>query len=269
MTRAASLPMYDPPGLGDATDRLWAAIAAACRAEGLADAPPALDRARPHREVWRDPTLFFSQICGYPLVHQLAGRVRVVATPRYAVPACAGAAYRSHCVVRRDRATARLDDLRGAVAVANETDSHSGMSAFRALVAPLAGGGRFFGGVVWSGSHLASLEMVARGEADVAAIDCVTFALLERLRPELTGAVRPIALTAACPAPPYITAAATGDAELAAMRRALAAVAVDPAHAAVRAALLIDGFDVLPEDAYAAVLELEEAAARAGYPQLA
>ena len=268
MTRVASLPMYDPPGLGEATDSLWAAIAAACRAEGLADAPAELDRASPHRTVWHDPALFLSQTCGYPLVHELAGRVRIVATPRYAVAACIGTSYTSHCIVPRDRGATRLDDLRGAVAAANEIDSHSGMNAFRALIAPLAGGGHFFDGVVWSGSHLGSLELVARGEVDVAVIDCVTFALLERLRPDLTSAVRVIARTEPCPGLPLITAATTSEADLSRMRRALARVAADPALAPLRASLLIDGFEVLPDVAYRRVVELEEQAVGLGYPEL-
>lgn len=267
MPGTASLPMYDPPGLGEATDSLWAAIAAACRAEGLADVPAALDR-RPHRAVWHDPALFLSQTCGYPLVHELAGRVRIVATPRYAVAACVGTSYTSHCIVPRDRGAARLDDLRGAVAAANEIDSHSGMNAFRALIAPLAGGDRFFDGVVWSGSHLGSLELVARREVDVAVIDCVTFALLERLRPDLTSAVRIIARTEPCPGLPFITAATTSDADLFGMRRALDRVAADPALAPLRASLLIDGFEVLPDAAYRRVVELEEQAVRLGYPEL-
>jgi ABC-type phosphate/phosphonate transport system substrate-binding protein len=269
MNRVASLPMYDPPGLAGATDALWAAIAAACRAEGLDGAPAALDRARPHREVWQDPALFLSQTCGYPLVHELRGRVRVVATPRYAVAACSGSSYTSLCIVRRTSGAARLDDLRGAVAAANEIDSHSGMNAFRALIAPLAAGGRFFAGVVWSGSHLASLQLVAAGEVDVAVIDCITFALLERLRPDLTSAVRVIASTETCPGLPLITAAATSDDDLDAMRRALDEVAGDPALADLRAALLLDGFEVLPDRAYQRVLDLEAAAVGLGYPVLA
>jgi len=269
VTLVASLPMYDPPGLAAATDALWAAIAAACSAEGLDGAPAALDRARPHRDVWGDPALFLSQTCGYPLVHELRGRVRVIATPRYAVAACAGADYTSLCVVPRASAAQRLDDLRGAVAAANEIDSHSGMNAFRALVAPLARGGRFFGRVVWSGSHQASLELVARREVDTAVIDCVTFALLERLRPDLASAVRVLARTEACPGLPFITAASTSDSDVARIRRALDRVAADPALAEVRAALLLDGFEILPDGAYRRVLDLEEAAVSLGYPALA
>ncbi|HEY8144917.1 MAG TPA: hypothetical protein VIG06_19695, partial [Kofleriaceae bacterium] len=60
----------------------------------------------------------------------------------------------------------------------------------------------------------------------------------------------------------------TGDADLSRMRRAFARVAADPALAALRASLLIDGFEVLPDHAYRRVVELEEQAVRHGYPEL-
>ena len=68
------------------------------------------------------------------------------------------------------------------------------MNLLRAAVAPLAEGGRFFGSVVVSGSHLRSVEMVASGEADVASIDCVSFAHFQRLYPSLVSGVRVLTL---------------------------------------------------------------------------
>jgi ABC-type phosphate/phosphonate transport system substrate-binding protein len=46
---------------------------------------------------------------------------------------------------------------------------------------------------------------VAAGEADIAAIDAVTFALLQRIEPQLTAQVRVIGKTAQVPGLPYIT----------------------------------------------------------------
>lgn len=264
--------MYDPPELRDVTDTLWSALAAALEDEGVHGVPRQLTRDRHHRELWGDPHLLWSQTCGYPLARHFAGRLRVVATPRYAVPECVGSWYTSRVVVRADSPARGLADLRGAVCAANEIDSHSGTNAFRALVAPIAfsgGGGRFFSAVKWSGGHRMSLEMVVKGEADVAAIDCITFALLSGVRPELTSTVREIARTAPCPGLPFVTPASTSDDELARMRAALARVFDDPATAEARAALLFDGFEILPEDAYQTVLDLEAAACRLGYPELA
>jgi len=265
--RVASLPMYDLPELRPHTDALWAALARALEARGVRGVPRALCRDRALPSVWLGEDLLLSQTCGYPLVRALAGRVELVATPRYAVPLCEGAWYRSRVVVPRGARAASLAELAGSICAVNEPDSHSGMNALRAMVAPLAGGAPFFRRVVWTGAHLASLELVARGEADVAAIDCVSFALFERARHDLVAEVREIDVTPPCPGLPIITRAGSG--EVGAMREALADVAADPALAATRAALLLDGFEVLPLAVYQRVDELEAEAARLGYPDLA
>jgi ABC-type phosphate/phosphonate transport system substrate-binding protein len=95
-----------------------------------------------------------------------------------------GPRYNSFVVISEDSSAKRFEDLRGARCVVNEMTSHSGMNALRGLMAPLHRGGRFFSEVAISGSHVASLATVAAGAADVAAIDCVTYELLRRYRPE-------------------------------------------------------------------------------------
>jgi ABC-type phosphate/phosphonate transport system substrate-binding protein len=261
--------MYDLPELRGATDALWTALARRLEARGVSGVPSELCRDRALPSMWLAPDLLLSQTCGYPLVRALAGRVQVVATPRYRVPHCEGSWYRSLVVVPRASRAAALADLRGSVAAVNEPDSHSGMNSLRALVAPLAGGAPFFGRVLWTGAHRASLELVARGEADVAAIDCVSLALFERALPDLVAEVRAIDITAACPGLPIITRADAARDEIEAMRAALADVMADAELAAARDALLLDGFDLVGPEVYARVEELEAEAATLGYPQLA
>jgi ABC-type phosphate/phosphonate transport system substrate-binding protein len=260
--------MYDLPELRDATDALWAGLARALGSRRIRGIPPALCRDRALRAMWLDPDLLLSQTCGYPLVRALAGRVQVVATPRYRVPLCERSWYRSLVVVPRESPAGSLADLAGSICAVNEPDSHSGMNALRALVAPLAGGKRFFGRVVWTGAHRISLELVADGRADVTAIDCVSFALFERARPDVTRAVRAMAVTAACPGLPMITSASATSDEIDAMRAALDEVAADPHLAGARDALLLDGFEVLAPGVYRRVDELEAEADRLGYPAL-
>jgi ABC-type phosphate/phosphonate transport system substrate-binding protein len=266
--RIASLPMYDLPELRPATDALWAGLARALVARGVRGVPERLSRDRSLSSMWLDPDLLLSQTCGYPLVRALAGRVQMVATPRYRVSLCQGSWYRSHVVVRRESTATSLADLSGSICAVNEPDSHSGMNALRAMVAPLAGGRPFFRRVVWTGAHRASLELVARGQADVAALDCVSFALFERALPDLAARVRAIDATAPCPGLPIITAGGAGPDEVAALRAALSEVAADPGLADARDALLLDGFEELPLDAYVRVDELEAEAARHGYAEL-
>jgi len=267
--RVASLGMYDFPWLEAANDVLWAALAGRLRARGLAGAPERLDRRRGLREVWADPGLLLAHTCGYPLVTELAGKVAYVATPRHLARGCEGAEHRSLVVVAEASPARGLGDLRGARAAVNGLDSNSGMNLLRALAAPLAREGRFFGEVLVTGAHLASLAAVADGRADVAAVDCVTHALAARHRPGLLAGTRVLAETAATPALPLVTRRDAPPGELAALRGALAEVAADPALAAARAELLLEGFEVLPEGAYGRVATLEREAAEAGYPRLA
>jgi ABC-type phosphate/phosphonate transport system substrate-binding protein len=261
--------MYDLPGLEAATDAWWAGLAAAFAAEGIDDVPPRITRGGDTGRSWLAPDLLLGQTCGYPLTHALAGRVALVATPVYACPGCSDGNYRSEILVRADNRAERLEDLRGGRAVANSADSQSGYSALRHAVARSAQDGRFFGSVTFSGSHLRSMEAVAAGEADVCAIDGVTFHLLTRLRPDLTRQLRVIARSADAPALPYITRRDASQDGLARLRAGLRRAATDPALAEVRAELLLEGFVVKPLTAYDRILELEAAAAEAGYPKLA
>ena len=267
--RTASLGMYDFPWLAAATDAFWEALARRLIACGLNRVPQQLDRARPLGAIWRDPDLLLAQTCGYPLVTELGGSVTVVATPVYTACGCDGANHRSLIVVAAASGATRPADLRGGRVAVNGHDSNTGMNLLRALVAPLARDGRFFAEVVTTGSHLASLAAVAGGQAEVAAIDCVTHALVRRHEPARVEGTRVLTATASSPALPLITRAPCPPDELEALRRALAACIADPDLAEARHALLLDAFVALPENAYGSVAALEASAVAAGYPMLA
>lgn len=267
--RPAALPMYDLPELRPANEALWGGIARHLRAAGVAGVPDALTRPDDLHAFWRAPDLLLAQTCGYPLTTALTGAVRVVATPLYAADGCAGAWHCSVIVVRRDDPADGLGALHGRVAAINARDSNTGMNLFRAALAPLAEGRPVFARVMETGAHAESLWAVAEGRADAAAIDCVTFAHLRRWRPAWAEAVRVLAETPATPGLPLVTAAATDDATVGALRDALAAVSGDPALADARATLFLSGFDCLPQETYARVTELADGAARLGYAELA
>ena len=265
----AGLPMYDLEELRWAHDAWWQALARGFQAAGVADAPPALDRSLGHRELWARPDLFFGQACGYPLTHEFADRLALVATPCYAAAGCAGASYRSWILVRDDSAVARLEQLAGSRAAINDRASQSGCNALKALVAPLAKDGRFFAAVAVTGGHLASIAAVREGRAEVAAIDCVTYALLARHRSSALFGTRVIAASASAPALPYVAAIGTDAPMLERLKAGLRAALADRASQAARAALLIAGVEFLPLAAYGVIREQERAAAELGYPELA
>ena len=267
--RIAALPMYDFPPLHAVTDAFWSAVAARLRAAGVADVPSTLTRDMGHIDTWRDSRLLLGQACQYPLAKSWHEAVRLLAIPAYAAPGCEGSRYRSAIIVRALDPARRLEDLRGRRCAVNETDSNSGSNLLRAAIAPLADHGRFFSSVELSGGHLESASSVASGTADVAAIDCVTYAHIGRLYPELTARLRILDWTPSSPGLPYVTARATDPITLSALRSALAEVQTDPALAAVRATLLQSGIDFAVDEDYTEVRRLESDALARGYPELA
>jgi len=268
-TPVAALPMYDLPELRAANDALWSAIAARLKADGVRRVPSELTRGLPLEEAWTNPALLLAQTCGYPLATSLHDRVQLVATPRYRVPGCEGAFHRSAVVVRDDATATCLADLRGGRCAINDRASNSGMNLLRVEIAPLARKQSFFGAVTVTGSHEASATAVADGDADVAAIDCVTWAHLQRFRPATTKRLRVLMWTVRSPGLPFITSARTDAATRAALGLALDAAARDPALSDVRGELMLEGFNALPASQYHAVLYLEQIATAQGYPRLA
>lgn len=263
----AAFPMYDWPELRPATDRLWRALREALGRSGC-EAPETLTRDRPEPDIWRDPDLLVAQTCGYPYATALRGTVRLVAIPVYRFDGCDGPTYRSAIVVRREDGVESLADLRGRRAAFNAVDSQSGYSAFRSVIASLAEGAPFFAGTVEAGGHLASMTAVVTGAADCAAIDCVCFGLARHVRPDLADRLRVLAWSGPAPALPFVTAADRSDQEVEWLREGLVTILADPALSQTRATLGLRGIEILPDDAYDAILEMERAAIDAGYPDL-
>ncbi len=264
----AILPMYDFPWTAAANDALWAAMAARLIEAGV-DAPKALTRGPDLDTQWRDPRLVFGQTCGYPYVTRLKDAVALIAAPTYAFPGCEDATYRSFIIRRASDPRRALAEFRGATAGLNAHDSNSGMNLFRAAIAPIAGGAPFFRAIVATGSHEASVAAVAEGRADLAAIDCVSYALLGRGRPELIERVAVVAESPRSPSLPFIASARLGASTIAAVRQALFAALADPNLAGARAALGLKGARPTPPADYARVAEIEREAATAGYAHLA
>lgn len=268
MSRVASLGMYDHPAQQAANDRLWAALASILRGHGVADVPYELDRSRPVQRIWRDPGLLFGQVCGYPLVSDQTLSLQILALPVYAAPGCAGDEHCSFIVARSSDAAADLGAFRGRRAAINDCGSNTGMNLLRSAVAAVSSGPQFFGGLAVTGSHLDSARAIVRGNADVVAIDAVTYAALDRLEPELTRKLRIVARTPNSPTLPFVTGSATDIETVALLRDALASIVADPSLADARADLFLAG--IVPGDIerFASLLQFERDAARAGYPEL-
>jgi ABC-type phosphate/phosphonate transport system substrate-binding protein len=264
----ASLPMYNIPEIRKASSSLWNGIAKYLRLEGVENVPDRLVFNRTLHNLWNDPNLMFSQCCGYDVVRRFENTLTPLAVPHYDVAACAGGEYSSLVVVGEDCQYDDVLEMQGTVAAINGPESHSGMSSLRELVASRHKNGRFFDAIRISGAHVKSLAMLRRGEADVAAIDCVTYTLLSVYQPKSLAGTRVLGQTYHSPAPPYITRADYGDTIAERMRTALLRAFEDPAITSARQALLLKKIKCADITAYHKISRIEAYAADLGYPVL-
>lgn len=266
MQATASLPMYlaTPHHVEAFWDRLRVLLAA----QGLRRLPLHLSWPTELPIHWLDPGLLLSQACGYPLVTHLTGRVRLVGTFCYQVPGSIGHLCRSQLVARAEDPNQSLADFRDGTVAYNSTDSQSGYNSLRAMVAPLAEGGRFFARAVASGSHLRSVEMVRDGLADIASIDCVSLAGIQAHWPDSSTGLRVIGQSAPYPGLPLITAAGTSDGDLAALRTGLGQAVQSAALAPTLKALSIVGFEAIDLAAYQVCLDMQDQALAMGCARL-
>ncbi|KAA3623571.1 MAG: phosphate ABC transporter substrate-binding protein [Proteobacteria bacterium] len=219
--RLACLPMYDIPEIARGTDRLWSGLAARLSARGVSRVPLRLTRVTDPRPVWLDNNLLMAQTCGYPFVTSLAMRVSYIGTPCYAADGCVGPRYRSWLVVHRDAFGRSLEEFRGRRAAVNSWDSLSGCKVLEMMLPRGETLDIFFSSVTISGAHASSIDQVSRGVADIASIDCVTWALLARHRPAVIESLRILDAGPLLPALPLVTAATTPAADLEALRGAI------------------------------------------------
>lgn len=252
----ASLPWYDFTEIRSSTNALWCRLAQNLRKRGLKHVPVALNREIPHEAQWRSGQLLFSQSCGYDVLVR-ENHLRILATPVYTPNACPGGYYSSMIVVRADSRFTCLEDLRRSRCVINTPTSHSGMNVLRALFAPMSRNGRFFESVWRTGSHEASLAMIAHRHADVAAIDCITYALLERHRVRALRELRVLCCSPRFPAPPYVVGSQVSESEVHQIRVALVETLASPDMRRVKDSLLIKDVVDLPLRSYQSIADLE------------
>ncbi len=233
MTLKASLPMYDWLEIRPSTDAFWHGLARYVGLKGELSRPAA------HVDLWRDPAMLFSQTCGYPFTHEFKGQLKYIATPHYACEGCEGPNYSSYIFARKSLP-------QNPVPAVNSLDSMSGYLALKLVRPNLAR-------PLLTGSHVASLIAVQSGKADICAIDAVVVALARRHRPELLQGLVQVAQSPMVPGLPFVTRA--GD--VGNLQKALHKIFTDGALNPALAAMLLQGFSILPAHAYDVILKLE------------
>ncbi len=202
----AALQMYDWPEAAGRTDRFWRRVHRELAEVGV-DAPSDLTRSGDISAPWRDPGLLIGQTCGLPYVSGRCGDALIVGRPCYGIEGAEGGTYRSALICRRED-TGTLAKFRGRTAAVNEYGSQSGCNALADALqkAKLDREGPFFGSIKLSRAHRSSAQMVADGEADIAAIDAVAWALFAEFEPARHARLAVVDWSRAMPALPFITA---------------------------------------------------------------
>lgn len=251
MNNTVSLPMYavNQPDV----DALWSGLRELMAEEGLTVKNTALSWPEDLIQHWQQPQLLLSQTCGYPLVTRLKD-VQPLGCFHYAAPGCEGVGYCSFLVTRQKDMGTTLADFRQRVVVCNSEDSQSGFNALRKVVKPLTENGHFFREIIFSGSHRQSLQALQQGEADIAAIDCVTFALLKKYQPQALAQLKVIGETPLTPGLPLITGSETSKEQIFGLRKALKRLVSEPRYQSLCRPALITGFSEVSRQHYDVIL---------------
>lgn len=247
-TLTAELGMYPFESVRWAWDSLWSALTE--RVDWL---PPRLAHSGDALARWDDPGCVVNHVCGWPLARWYADTHRVLGAFSLTIPEADGFRYRSTLVSPHDVELPSLvaPDVR---AVANSVDSLSGWISF--LHATVGVDDAWPGDVAFSGAHIESLGALARGEADLACIDSWSLALIEREQPDVTAGLHRLGLGPWIPSPAVTVRASIAGDDAARLSTALVDVLAEPESAALREALLIDGFTPLTIEEYLPVLKL-------------
>ncbi len=240
----ATLPMYKRPELVEAHNRYWALIRAALIERDI-DSPKTLSQEYEDEFAWANPKLVLSQTCGMPYRLWLHDKVTLIGTPDFGVEGCPPGYYRSVIVIRRTDPRQSIDEFKEVTFAYNQPYSQSGYAAPYWHCRQY---GFWFEKRLHKIHHLHSAQAIVSGEADIAALDAVTWRLMVRYE-SFTQDLRVFGWTKPTPGLPYIAAATANQAlTFTAVEQAIALLSPDD-----RALLGIRGLVAIPKELYLAL----------------
>ena len=169
--KISSLEMYNRAETQKAHQELYQNIVKELKIRGI-EAPPVLSKNRESIDFWSSNELFLSQTCGLPYRLFLHNKVTLVGTPDYGLKGFKPGHYASVIIVRKEDKIKSLTDFSSSIFAYNDILSQSGWAApqnyFKELKINIDK-------IKLSGSHRASAKLVSEGQADIAAIDAISF----------------------------------------------------------------------------------------------
>jgi ABC-type phosphate/phosphonate transport system substrate-binding protein len=240
----ASLMMYQRPELKSEHDRYWALIRKFLAEEGI-NSPEHLSQDEDEFYVWEHPKLVLSQTCGMPYRKWLHDKVNLIGTPDFSLEDCPPGYYRSAIVVRTDDERTDVAAFKDATFAYNQDFSQSGYAAPYWHISPL---GFWFEHRLHTEQHILSAKAVAEGHADIAALDAVSWRLMQTYEP-FSAKLRVLDWTPPTPGLPLIASkTANVGGTYKAVEKAISAL-ID----ADRSKLGIKGIVNIPKEDYLAV----------------
>lgn len=236
----AAFPMYDRPEVAAAWDRLLNLFR-----DAYGDGPSTLSRDGDLWEIWQSPDLLLAQTCGFPYRTRLKDKVTLIGAPDHGILEAPAGHYCSVIVAPPRFEGRELSALNGATLAYNEPLSQSGWAAAwrhfdeRALR---------IGRRVQSGAHRESARMVAEGAADFAALDVISWKLMQRFDAFVEDLVV-VDMTTPTPALPFISARYQDTPRI---QKALHN-AIQNLTSGQREELFLQGLVTLPQSSYEAV----------------
>lgn len=197
----ASLMMYQRPELEEAHAEFWQRIRKELTFRGI-DSPTSLSQNAEEFSVWTNRELVLSQTCGLPYRAWLHNKVSLVGTPDYGLEGCPHGYYRSVIVVRASDPRSELSDFKTGTIAYNQKFSQSGYAAMKEHLSMFD---FWFEKELHVEHHLHSAQSVARGDADIASLDAVSWRLMQRYE-AFANDLRVLAWTLPTPALPLVTA---------------------------------------------------------------
>jgi ABC-type phosphate/phosphonate transport system substrate-binding protein len=257
------------PSLAAAWQRLleWVATAAGVELRMLDQSGPTnLD------ELWARDDMGCVFMCGYPWALR-RDRPALLAAPVPSPPRYGDRpVYVTDFIVSAAGPHRTLEDTFGGVIAYSTEHSHSGYNAPRHHLLRHVSRVRpsLYRSVL--GPYIRQrplLDLVVKGEADVAAIDGYALDLLRRHDPEIAGRVRVVETTAPAPSPPLVASSGIDAGTRERIVHALVGAHRSAEARPLLADVLLARFERVTAEDFEVFLEREQAAKEAGYPRLA
>lgn len=166
--------------------------------------------------------------------------------------------YRSYLIVK-DKAFQNLEDLRGRVFAFTDPESNTGWlvpSHWLALQGERPE--RFFGKILYTYSHDNSIQAVARGLADGAAVDSLIWEYYRDRNPELTASISVIKESELYPIPPVVASRELSKEDADRIRQALLSIHQDPEGRMILHQLRVDRFVPAPQAWHENMVHIEK-----------